>query len=117
MKRLYMEYMEECVFVEKTRAPDGEGGYVTQWADGASFSCAIVRDSSTEARVAEASGIKNVYMVTVAKTVPLEFHDVFRRVSDGQVFRVTSNADDQKTPERASFQLARVSAEEWRLPV
>ena len=26
-----------CVFKEKTRTPDGEGGYYIEWKDGAAF--------------------------------------------------------------------------------
>lgn len=104
-----------CVLMEKTRQPDGEGGWVVAWTEGAEFEAAIVRDSSLEARVAEREGVTNVYTVTTDTDAHLEFHDVFKRVSDGQVFRVTSNGDDMRTPDIATFDFEQVSAEEWEL--
>lgn len=104
-----------CVLMERERVADGEGGWYSTWKEGAEFRAAIVRDTSLEARVAEKEGVSNVYTVTTDTNAHLEFHDVFKRVSDGQVFRVTSNGDDMRTPEVASFQFEQVSAEEWEL--
>ena len=102
-----------CTLVEKTRVPDGEGGWTTAWADGAPFEAAIVLDSSINARVAEAEGVTGVYTVTVDRNVQLDFHDAFRRDSDGQVFRVTKVNDP--TPGVATFQFNQYQAEEWAL--
>lgn len=104
-----------CVVMEKRSVPDGEGGFTTQWTDGAEFMAAIVRNTTAEVRIAEQEGFTNAYTVTTSKNARLDFHDVFKRVSDGQVFRVTSNADDMQTPSVASFSFWQVSAEEWRL--
>lgn len=102
-----------CTLMEKTRVPDGEGGWTTAWADGAPFEAAIVLDSSINARVAEAEGVTGVYTVTTDRNVELDFHDAFRRDSDGQVFRVTKVNDS--TPDVASFQFNQYQAEEWAL--
>ena len=106
-------FKEPCTLVEKTRVPDGEGGWTTAWADGAPFDAAIVLDSSINARVAEAEGVTGVYTVTVDRNVQLDFHDAFRRDSDGQVFRVTKVNDS--TPDVASFKFNQYQAEEWAL--
>ncbi len=108
-------FKTDCVMMDKRSVSDGEGGFVTKWVDGASFRAAVVRDSSLQARVAEKEGLTNVYTVTTDANAPLNFHDVFKRLSDGQVFRVTSNADDKRTPDVASFKFSQVQAEEWRL--
>lgn len=108
-------FKEPCVLMEKVRVSDGEGGGNVTWSEGVEFMAAIVRDTTLTARVAEKDGITNVYTVTTGTNSKLEFHDVFKRVSDGQVFRVTSNADDTRTPKVASFQFEQVNAEEWRL--
>ena len=110
---LLTDAMTPCVFLEKTRKPDGEGGFINQWSEGAPFDAAITFDTSIEARTAEKSGVSSLYTVTVSGGIPLEYHDVFRRVSDGKVFRVTSDSDDKKTPPTASFRVAQVTAEEW----
>lgn len=104
-----------CVMMERRTVSDGEGGFVPSWAEGARFYAAIVRNNTAEVRIAEQEGFTNVYTVTTLPTAKLEFHDVFKRLSDGQVFRVTSNGDDVQTPSIASFEFQQVSAEEWRL--
>ena len=106
---------ETCTMLNKVTASDGMGGYIVTWQDGATFSAAIVKDSSMQARTAEKQGVTEVYTVTVDKTLPLEYHDVFRRNSDYAVFRVTSQITDSKTPDVASFQFGQVTAERWVL--
>lgn len=102
-----------CTLVEKTRVPDGEGGWRTTWTDGPSFNAAIVLDSTINARIAEAEGATGVYTVTTERNVEMDFHDAFRRDSDGQVFRVTKVNDS--TPSPATFQFNQYQAEEWAL--
>ena len=113
---LLTQAMEDVVLLEKKRTPDGEGGFTTEWAEGVQFMAAITFDSSIEARTAEKQGVTSLYTVTVPLNAKLEYHDVFKRLRDGKVFRVTSDGDDKITPASASFQFAQVTAEEW-LPV
>lgn len=112
---LMSEYAEDCTLMEKVRVPDGEGGWNPTWTEGAKFTAAITHDSTLSARVAESEGMMATYTVTTDKGMPLDFHDVFRRDRDGQIFRVTSDGTDKQTPPRASFQVSQVSAEEWSL--
>lgn len=114
MSQLWERMQVPCVLMERARVSDGEGGFTTAWAETAAFEAAVVKDTSTAARVAEKEGVKNVYTVTTA--AQLGFGDVFKRVSDGQRFRVTSNADDGKTPSMVTFQLQQCAAEEWEVP-
>ena len=99
--------------MDKTTVSDGRGGFETRWVDGAAFSAACVFDSSMQARMAEAAGVKALYTITTAKNVNLQFHDVFRRASDGKIFRVTSDGDDKKTPNSATLNMRQVTAEEF----
>jgi len=108
-------FMVPCQLMEKVRVPDGEGGWVVRWSEGAEFNAAIVMDNTMSARVAEHQGMRAVFTVTVDPSTPLDYNDVFRRVSDGRTFRVTSKGKDKKTPSVASFQFIQVSAEEWEL--
>ena len=105
-----------CTMIDKRTVPDGQGGTVTAWVDGAEFEAAIVKDSSMQARIAEKQGVTEVYTVTTGKNVQLDYHDVFRRESDGAIFRVTSNITDSKTPSVATFSFGQVTAEKWVLP-
>ena len=101
--------------MEKRSVSDGEGGFTTSWTDGAEFLAAVVRNTTSTVRIAEQEGFTNVYTVTTSPNAHLDFHDVFKRKSDGQVFRVTSDGSDVRTPDVASFSFEQVSAEEWRL--
>lgn len=112
---LIAETMTKCVMYDRSRQPDGEGGFITTWVESAEFEAAITFDSSIEARIAEKSGVTSLYTVTLPKGSMLEYHDVFKRLSDGKIFRVTSDGDDKVTPPRATFQFRQVTAEEWRL--
>ena len=109
-------FMARCTMLEKKRIPDGQGGFTTGWADAGPFMAAVVKNNTLAARVAEKQGVTEVYTVTTADGVGLEFHDVFRRDSDGAIFRVTSNAIDSRPPAVATFTFEQVSAERWELP-
>ena len=109
------EAMTTVVLMEKTRQPDGEGGFITEWVDGVAFEAAITFDTSMKSRIAEKQGVTSRYTVTTNKNAKLEFHDVIRRLNDGKVFRISSDGDDVQTPDRATFQFLQVEAEEWVL--
>lgn len=116
MSSLLEEAMEICTILDKTTTPDGYGGVITNWVDGAEFSAAIVFDNSIEARIGEHQGVTNLYTITTKKNVNLQYHDVFKRSSDGKIFRVKSDGDDNKTPVSAGLNMRQVSAEEWEIP-
>lgn len=109
-------FLVDCVMLSKKRVPDGQGGFLdAAWADDVPFKAAIVKDNSIQARIAEQEGVTSVYTVTAPKGIGLDYHEVFRRVSDGAIFRVTSDSQDSETPEVASFQFEQVTAERWEL--
>lgn len=108
--------MEKCTLFDKRTTADGYGGYRTEWIEGATFDAAVVLDSSIQARIAEKEGVTALYTVTTKRAMNLQYHDVFRRESDGKIFRVTSDGDDKKTPKPAVLDMRQVSAEEWSFP-
>ena len=112
---LLSEAMEKCILLNKQTEADGYGGYITTWVDGAEFDAAIVLETSMQARVAEKQGVTALYTVTTSKTLNLQYHDVFRRLSDSKIFRVTSDGDDKKTPDSANLNMRQVTAETWVL--
>lgn len=114
---LLTQAMEDVVMLEKKRVPDGEGGFTTDWAEGVQFKAAITFNTSMEARTAEKQGVTSRYTITAPLNAKLEYHDVLKRLSDGKIFRVTSDGDDVQTPASASFQFLQVEAEEWEFPV
>lgn len=113
---LLNDAMEECILLTKVTSPDGYGGYITTWTDGVAFDAAITFDTSIEARTAQKQGVTSLYTVTTRKAMTLEYHDVFRRPSDGKIFRVTSDGDDRYTPNSATLNMRQVSAEEFVIP-
>ena len=110
---LLNEAMEECVMMDKRTEADGYGGYRTVYTEGATFSAAIVFDTSMQARSAEKEGVTSLYTVTTRKALTLEFHDVFKRTRDNKVFRVTSDGDDKHTPASSTLNMRQVTAEEF----
>ena len=113
---LLSEAMEKCVILNKVTSGDGYGGYITTYAEGAEFDAAIVFDTSIQARVAEYEGVTSRYTVTTSRSLTLEYHDIFRRVRDSKLFRVTSDGDDKFTPKSAGLDMRQVTAEEWVMP-
>ena len=107
--------MESCTMIDKTTGKDEYGGFITTWTDGAPFQAAIVLDSSLPARVAAVQGVTSLYTITTRKEIVLHYHDVFRRESDGQIFRVTTNGKDKRTPKTAALNMREVNAEEYVL--
>lgn len=112
---LLSDAMEKCVMLNKVVQSDGFGGYYTQWIEGAEFQAAITFDTSIEARVADAQGVSSVYTVTTDRGMVLDYHDVFKRLSDGKVFRATSDGDDKATPKSARLNMRQVTAEEYAI--
>ncbi|MBO5969493.1 MAG: hypothetical protein J6S14_13450 [Clostridia bacterium] len=109
--------MTDCVMiVVNGNEPDGQGGERVVTAEGESFKAAIVLDNSIEALKAQKQGVTSVYTVTTRKDHVLSYNDVFKRKSDGETFRVTSNGGDKLTPACSRLNMSQVRAEKWRLP-
>ena len=114
---LLTEAMENCVMLNKVTHSDGYGGRVDTWQESDFvFDAAIVFDTSLEARRADKEGVTSLYTVTTTKSITMEYHDIFKRLRDGKIFRVTSDGDDKYTPASATLNMRQVTAEEWSLP-
>lgn len=116
MARLYEKMFDMCAIMGAVKERDENGGWNTIWREGRRFAAVIVCDTTLQARVAESEGMKSTYTVTSPKGTHLGFHDVFKRLSDGKVFRVTGDSRDKQTPDTSSFQFEQVAAESWELP-
>lgn len=112
---LIEEMMTECAFIDKTKVPDGEGGFVNGWTEGAHFQGAIVIENSTLAIVAESQQLARTYRITVSKNIPLDKGDVIKRISDGATFKITSDGTDVKSPTGSALDISQVTAERWDL--
>lgn len=109
------DFAMTCVMMEKKRVPDGAGGYIVEWTEGAGFTAYPSMDTSLEARRAEKEGVTSLFSVLVEKNVPIEYHDVYRETATGETYRVTSNPQDKETPKSSTMALKSFTAERWAL--
>ena len=114
---LIYEIMDDCKLLNHIREDDPYGGSeIETWTEGTSFKAAIIKNNTTEAIVAEKQGAEEIYTVVTQKDFKLEYHDVFKRVKDSMIFRVTGNTVNSEAPERSTVPIAKVTAERWAIP-
>ena len=105
--------MEKCQILNRSIVDDPYGSTIETYTDGAIFDATIIKNSTTEAQIAEKQGITELFTVVVRKGFPLDYHNVFKRLSDGQMFIVTSITKDSEAPEASTVKIAKVTAERW----
>lgn len=108
--------MEDCKILNHIRIDDDFGGYTDTWSEGATFKAAIAKNASPEQMVAEQQGIAEQFTVVVDRNFSLDYHDVFKRLSDDSIFRVTSRTTDSTAHPASTVKIAKVTAERWVLP-
>ena len=113
---LLTEAYEPFVFMEKSLAPDGYGGYMRRWTEGAKFQATANFQQSNVATIADQMTERVNCTITTPKSVTLDKFDVVKRLSDGQVFRVLSDGKDNKTPRSATLDMRQSKAELWEIP-
>jgi hypothetical protein len=116
MSSLLEAAMTACRIMDIVSVEDGEGGFIEEYTPGAQFQAAITLDSSTQARIAEHDGVKNLYTVTTSRKVNLQPNKVIRREKDQKTFRITNDGSDNETPSIAKLDMRQVAAEEWEIP-
>lgn len=104
----------DCIKMTESSVSDGEGGFITEYVDGALFSAAINLDDSIQTAIANKDSVKAVYTVTTPINAVLKFGDVIKRVEDEKIFKVVGR--ENNTPKISTFQFNVVKAEEWELP-
>lgn len=109
------DFSRPCVLMEKKRVPDGAGGFLVEWTEGAEFTNYQALDTSMEARRAEKEGVTSLYSALVDKAVPIEYNDVFKDRATGETYRVTSNPEDKQAPKSSTLSLKYFTAERWAL--
>ena len=108
--------MEGFHMMDKTTTLDEYGGIKVEYKEGAAIELAPEFDASTQARIAQQEGVNVRYSFFMKKKYNIKFPDVIKRDADGQIFRITSNGTDNKTPDSAGLDLRKVEAEMWELP-
>ena len=113
----YIQMTGKCVLLDVRRIPDGVGGNKIQYVESIEFDAAIAKTSSIEAQVAEKQGVTGLYQVSISRNIKLQYHDVFRRKSDGKIFRVIFDGTDMAAPPSSKVYMRVVTAEEYTLPI
>lgn len=108
---LFLQAMEDCSKMDRTKEPDSYGSYITHWFEGEGFQAAFAKDSSLAARRAEKEGVRNIYSVYTHRAVTLENGDIIKRKADGGYFKITSDGVDKATPKSAGLNMRYVTAE------
>lgn len=106
------EAKEKCVMLERVSVSDGRGSGGYTWTEGEEFDACIYLADSLETEIALAKGVKGIYEITIDKSIEIKFNDVFKRISDGRTFRVTSRSDNT-TPDSSGLNLRVVRAEDY----
>ena len=112
MSNLLFDQFEPCVFMVKSKVPDGYGGTQTTWTEGTGFNACCRLDSPVRQIVGDKMVEVSMYTIITDEGTMLDFRDVVKRVRDGKLFRATSDGDDYKLPSASTIKLNKVTAEE-----
>ena len=100
-----------------TTVADGQGGNTKTFTEAATATkIALYCNQSLEARIAEKQGVKSVYTLNFDSSIDLAYDDYVKRVSDGAIFRVTSDPVDHETPSMTTLNRRTATAERTELP-
>lgn len=105
------DYMKPFVMLNWISEPDGLGGILWRWEDGAPFDGGLVLNTSTEMQLAHQTGSRSLYTLTTYAAIRFEPGDVVKRLEDEAMFRITSFSPDKMAPATSSIQTAEVSCE------
>lgn len=107
------EYFQRDKFVimDKTTMPDGYGGVITKWVEGSPIEATVEETQTTGAEIARGLTEKKTFTLFTKSTVFLQRGDAIKRLSDGQSFIITSDAEN-RTPNSSNLNMRRCEAEE-----
>ena len=111
-----VQMMSECRILNRTTAKDGFGGYRETFTEGNTFRAAIAKTRAVDQQIAEKDRLGEEFTVVVDEGTILNYHDVFKRLSDNAIFRVISNSTDSTAHPASTVRIARVAAERWVIP-
>lgn len=105
---------EPVVKLDEVSVSDGEGGFTTEYRDGAPFTATISPDGSIAAAIAQKDAERKSYKVSTPHNAKLKKGDIIKRVEDGVIFRITQSSDE--TAKISTIRINICKAEEWELP-
>ena len=108
---LMEQRMQDFCILDRVTMPDGYGGTVAVWQDGATFRAAAVQLESSEMELAYQTGQKRIYAIYCKPIVGLEHNMRVKRLADGVVFRISATPDQQQTSAASAIGLVRTTME------
>ena len=115
-KPMIFAIMDKCHIIETVTSDDAYGGAIKGYRVGDSIDAAIIKNSTTEAIVAEKQGASEFFTVVTESGSMLGYHSIIRRDSDQECFIVTSREKDSEAPAQSTIQISKVNAERWTVP-
>lgn len=115
-KPMIFKIMDKCHIIDKVTSDDPYGGARIAYQVGASIDAAIIKNSTTEAIVAEKQGASEIFTIVTNSGSMLDYHSIIRRDSDKAYFLVTSRETDSEAPAQSTIQISKVNAERWTVP-
>lgn len=115
-KPMIIGMMEKCHIIDTVTSDDPYGGARKGYQVGASIDAAVIKNSTTEAIVAEKQGASEFFTIVTNSGSMLDYHSIIRRDSDNEYFVVTSREVDSKAPAQSTIQISKVNAERWTVP-
>lgn len=97
--------------LDKTSRPDPLGGVIYVYQEGAEFLGGAVRDTTTDAQIANQQGGRTLFTLVVKKGLDLERNQLIRRVDDGSNYKLLTDMRDMQTPDHAGLKCAQASME------
>lgn len=105
------DFFVACAMMDRVTASDDLAGIVQTWQEGAHFRAGIATAQTTEAKIAYQTGAKTIYTVVTEEAITLSAGDRIKRLSDGLVLKITSNAADMTTPAVSVVKFRQANAE------
>ena len=100
---LLTDSMESFCMMDRTSAPDGYGGLIQSWVDGAEFLAAIDLPDSSVADIADKLTERINCNVITGRAISLSVNDYVKRKRDGRLFHILQSGDDRGAPPISSI--------------
>ena len=100
---LYETFYAPAVVMNKTKVPDGVGGYVNAWKDGAEIRIAFSGLTPTERIAAQQAAVTYTDTIVTPINTNLDEQDIIK--ADGSYYLIVSKLP--KTPTVSTFQFER----------
>ena len=108
---LLTESLEPFNIMDKSSHPDGYGGVIYMWTEGAEINGAIADMSEDEVVRAQQRGSRASYTFITDKSITLMYGDILKRANGSEYFKVTTDGKDKQTPNSPSLKMRVVDVE------